>query len=126
MRALKPGELCRSYQALTCDLLEARGHPTIRSNPRTTSGYVHSLAHGVGLEIHERPGFQLVESNTATLDPGMVITIEPGVYYPERGYGVRIEDCIWLNPSTLKFETLARYHKNLVLPVKGYRGKGQA
>lgn len=123
MRALKPGELCRSYQALACDLLEARGHATTRSNPRTTNGYVHSLAHGVGLEIHEAPGFQLLESNNTRLEPGMVITVEPGVYYPERGYGVRLEDCVWLNPASLKFETLASYAKDLVLPVKGVPGK---
>jgi Xaa-Pro aminopeptidase len=115
VRALTPGELCRHYQALTCDLLEARGHPTLRTDPRGLQGYVHSLAHGVGLNIHEPPSFSGLPSNTDRLEPGMVVTIEPGVYYPERGYGVRIEDCLWLNPATLKFETLGRYHKNLVL-----------
>jgi Xaa-Pro aminopeptidase len=123
IKALKPGELARTYQALTCQLLEARGHPTVGSNPRTTSGLVHSVAHGVGLDIHEAPGFSDTEANTARLDPGVVITVEPGVYYPERGFGVRIEDCLWLNPATLKFETLATYHKHLVLPVKGVKGK---
>jgi Xaa-Pro aminopeptidase len=118
MRALRPGELCRTYQALTCDLLEARGHPSLRSDPRTTSGYVHSVAHGLGLAVHEAPRFADVPGNTARLDPGVVITVEPGLYYPERGFGVRIEDTVWLNPATLKFETLANYHKRLVLPVK--------
>lgn len=118
MKALKPGELARSYQALTCQMLEARGHPTIGSNPTTTSGYVHGLAHGVGLHIHEAPSFSDVPGNEARLEPGMVITIEPGVYYPERGYGVRIEDCVWLNPANMKFETLATFSKELVLKVK--------
>jgi Xaa-Pro aminopeptidase len=118
MRALRPGELCRTYQALTCDLLEARGHPTLRTDPKTTNGYVHSVAHGLGLAVHEGPRFADVKGNAARLDPGVVITVEPGVYYPERGYGVRIEDSVWLNPETLKFETLATYHKRLVLPVK--------
>ena len=49
----------------------------------------------------------------------MVVTLEPGLYYPERGYGIRIEDCIWLNPETLKFETIGNYSKDLVLKVKG-------
>jgi Xaa-Pro aminopeptidase len=118
MKALRPNELCRVYQALTCDLLEARGHPTLRSDPQTQSGYVHALAHGLGLQVHESPRFSDVPGNEARLEPGVVVTIEPGVYYPERGYGVRLEDAVWLNPETLKFETLSRYHKKLVLPVK--------
>ena len=119
MKALRPGELTRTYQALTCQLLEARGHPTIGSDPTTTSGYVHSLAHGLGLRIHEAPSFSDTPSNDTRLTPGMVFTVEPGVYYPERGYGVRIEDSVWLNPANMKFETLASYKKDLVLPVKG-------
>ena len=118
MKALKPGEPCRAYQKMTCDYFEARGHPTLQTNPQTTEGYVHPLAHGVGLHIHESPSFRDHEGNTDRLDPGVVVTIEPGLYYPERGFGVRIEDCIWLNPATLKFETLAHYHKDLVLKVK--------
>ncbi len=115
MRALTPGALCRDYQHLACDVLEARGHPTLRTDPRGVEGYVHSLAHGVGLNLHEAPSFAGAPTNTDRLEPGMVVTIEPGVYYPERGYGLRLEDCVWLNPATLKFETLGRYHKRLAL-----------
>lgn len=118
MKALKPNELCRVYQKLTCDYFEARGHPTIQSNYETTDGYVHSLAHGVGLQIHERPRFSDVEGNTDRLEPGVVFTVEPGLYYPDRGYGIRLEDAVWLNPATLKFEVLAKYPMELVLPVK--------
>ena len=82
MKALTPGELTRHYQHLTCDLLEARGHPTLRTDPRGLEGYVHSLAHGVGLEIHEAPSFRGVPTNTDRLEPGMVVTIEPGIYLP--------------------------------------------
>ena len=118
VRALRPGELCGSYQALTCQLLEARGHPTIGTDPTITSGYVHSVAHGVGLRIHEAPRFSNLPGNHHRLEPGVVITIEPGVYYPERGFGIRIEDCLWLNPKSLKFETLGRYSKELVLKIR--------
>jgi Xaa-Pro aminopeptidase len=123
MRAMQPGELCRSYNRLACQLLEARGHPSHCTDPRATNGFVHALGHGIGLAIHEAPGFYDYASNEDRLEPGVVVTIEPGVYYPERGYGVRIEDAVWLNPETLKFETLARYHKNLVLPVRNAGGK---
>ena len=118
MKALKPGELCRVYQKLVCDYFEARGHSTLQTNPQTTEGYVHSLGHGVGLRIHESPSLKDFDGNSDRLDPGVVVTIEPGLYYPEKGFGVRIEDSVWLNPQTLKFETLAQYHKNLVLPVR--------
>ena len=53
-----------------------------------TRGFIHSLGHGVGLQVHELPS---VGPSGTTLDQGNVITIEPGLYYPGIG-GVRIED----------------------------------
>ncbi len=119
MSEMKAGELCRIYQRRTCELLEARGHPTVMSDPHTQKGYVHSLGHGVGLQVHEPPYFGDFEGNTDTLAPGCVVTIEPGVYYPEDGgFGIRIEDCAWVNPATGRLEVLADYSKELVLPLK--------
>jgi Xaa-Pro aminopeptidase len=121
LKSLKPGELFKVYQRMTCDLLEARGHPTVQSDPKTTRGYVHGLGHGVGLRIHESPGSYDFEGNTDRLDPGVVITLEPGLYYPDHpkgGFGVRVEDTLWLNPATSKFEILAKYPYDLVLKVK--------
>ena len=86
------------YQDRTCELFAEMGHPTIKSNPQTQEGYVHSLGHGVGLYIHEYPR---ISSNFKDdrLSPGSVVTIEPGLYYPERGMGVRLEDTVLMRPD---------------------------
>lgn len=90
--SVRPGTKAREYQALTCDFFEKRGYPTIRSNPATLTGYVHSLGHGVGLDIHEKPFFSLIPSNQDLIEEGDIITIEPGLYFPDEEIGVRIED----------------------------------
>src|SRR5271157_634508 len=67
--------------------------------------FTHSTGHGVGLEIHEPP--RIVKGQAERLEPGMVITIEPGIYVPGKG-GIRIEDmvlvtrtgCLVLTPVT--------------------------
>jgi Xaa-Pro aminopeptidase len=53
--------------------------------------FTHSTGHGVGLEIHEAP--RVAAGQKAVLQPGMIITIEPGVYFPGK-WGVRIEDMV--------------------------------
>jgi len=113
---LKLGAPTNTYQTLVCDLFEARGHPTSRSQPGTTDGYVHGLGHGVGLHIHENPFFR-TNGPEEFLEPGTVITVEPGLYYPERGLGVRLEDTVYARPDGV-FEPLADYPMDLVLPMK--------
>jgi len=89
---MRAGAPASSYQAMVCDFFEQRGYPTIRSSPTTTEGYVHSLGHGVGLDIHEKPAFSLGAMNADVIETGDIVTIEPGLYFPEREIGVRIED----------------------------------
>ena len=50
---------------------------------------VHKTGHGLGLDVHEDP--YIVRGNKASLEEGMVITVEPGLYIPEK-FGIRIED----------------------------------
>jgi Xaa-Pro aminopeptidase len=57
--------------------------------------FTHSTGHGVGLEIHESP--RVADGQREILQPGMVITIEPGVYFPGK-WGVRIEDIVAVTP----------------------------
>jgi len=104
--AMRPGARAAQYQALVCDYFEARGYATTRSDPKTLSGYVHSLGHGVGLDIHEKPAFALNPSNLDLVEQGDILTIEPGLYFPERELGVRIEDTFVVTAAGV--ETLCR------------------
>jgi len=114
---LKVNAPYKAYQQRTCELFEGLGHPTVKSNPETQDGYVHSVGHGVGLNIHERPWSGVSAGEADRLVPGAVFTIEPGLYYPERGLGVRLENTVWVNPDGA-FEIMADYPMDLVLPVK--------
>ena len=58
--------------------------------------FTHSTGHGVGLEIHEPP--RIAKLQAERLEPGMVITIEPGIYVPGKG-GIRIEDMVVVTDS---------------------------
>jgi Xaa-Pro aminopeptidase len=116
MAALKAGQPCRIYQEMVCASLEARGHATLRTQAGPEEGYVHSLGHGVGLAVHEAPRLGGPPSNTQTLDPRMVVSVEPGLYYPSRGMGVRIEDLVYVRPDgSIENLTVAPYELE-VLP----------
>ncbi len=113
---LETGKNAAHFQDRTCDLFEAMGHDTIRQNPALESGYVHSLGHGLGLNIHEKPWFSRKDDDSNMLQPGSVFTIEPGLYYPEKGMGVRLEDTYYVTPEG-KFEKFVDYPMDLVLPM---------
>jgi Xaa-Pro aminopeptidase len=71
----------------------------------------------VGLHLHEEPFFRLNGPDSTRLTPGVVVTIEPGLYYPERNMGVRLEDTVYARPDGV-FATLAEYPLDLVLPLQ--------
>lgn len=106
------------YQARTCELYEAMGHETIRQNPKIEQGYIHSLGHGVGLDVHEKPFTGLENDPTNLLRIGSVMTIEPGLYYPEKGFGIRLEDTWYVKPDRT-FAKFVDFPMDLVIPMKG-------
>src|SRR5215216_4244128 len=109
------------YQRMTCEYFESKGHNSLLNTAAPLDGYVHSLGHGVGLNIHERPSSRLTDSSTDNvLKPGVVITIEPGLYHPDKGMGFRIEDTYWVRPDG-KIELLAEYPYDFVLPMKKWK-----
>ena len=120
--ALKGYSPFQEYQRQVCEFFEAKGHPTVKSDPQTQEGYVHSLGHGLGLHVHERPVSGVTATESDILAPGVVVTIEPGLYYPSRKLGVRLEDTVWMRPDSSTFgarsEVLVEYPMELVIPVK--------
>jgi Xaa-Pro aminopeptidase len=114
--SLEAGKPCRDFQLLTAEKFSDKGHPTVVEDAKTQRGYVHSLGHGLGLAVHEGPSFSHLESNRDLLQSGAVITVEPGLYYPERDMGVRIEDTVWVRPDG-QLESLTSFPKDLVIQV---------
>ena len=70
--------------------------------------FVHSTGHGIGLDVHEPPWAAM--TGTGTLEPGMTLTIEPGIYVPGKG-GVRIEDTLIITNGAP--EIITKINKNL-------------
>jgi Xaa-Pro aminopeptidase len=100
LEAVRPGVTGVDADAAARDVIEAAGHG---------GHFQHGTGHGVGLQIHEAP--RLSPTSTATLEQGMIVTVEPGVYLPGRG-GVRIEDLVVVTADGC--ERLTGYPKELI------------
>ncbi|WP_284140372.1 MULTISPECIES: Xaa-Pro peptidase family protein [unclassified Virgibacillus] len=92
---IKAGMSGKEADALTRDYITEKGFGAY---------FGHSTGHGLGMEVHEGPG--LSHRGEITLEPGMVVTVEPGIYIPDVG-GCRIEDDIVVTASGNERLTLA-------------------
>jgi Xaa-Pro dipeptidase len=86
---IRPGVTANHIDALARDMIAAQG---------LSSFFTHHTGHHVGFRYHD-PGFLILPGESSKLEPGMVLTIEPGVYVPERGCGARIEDNVLVTES---------------------------
>jgi len=101
LRRLRPGVTAAEVDRAAREVLEAAGWGRY---------FTHSTGHGVGLEIHEPP--RLAAGQKTKLQPGMIVTIEPGAYVPGEG-GVRIEDMALITDRG--HEVLAPASKDLLV-----------
>lgn len=101
LEAIKPGLTGKQVDSVARDIITEAGYGP---------NFGHSLGHAVGLEIHEEP--RLSQLGEAVLEPGMVVTVEPGVYLPGWG-GVRIEDLVVVTETGCRI--LTQTTKELVI-----------
>ena len=101
LAAVAPGVHGKDADAASRTLIEAQG---------LGSAYGHGMGHGVGLQIHEAP--TLRPESTDVLEAGNVVSVEPGIYLPDEGAGVRIEDLVLVTEDGC--ERLTRFTKELV------------
>jgi Xaa-Pro aminopeptidase len=100
VEAVRPGVTAGDVDAAARNVLQKAG---------LARYFTHSTGHGVGLEIHEAP--RIAAGQKDVLQPGMVITIEPGVYFAGK-WGVRIEDMVAVTPTGC--EVLTPTSKNFI------------
>lgn len=112
--AATAGRTCESVDAASRRVIEQAGYGEY---------FITRTGHGIGLEVHEHP--YLVSGNTRTLEPGMAVSVEPGIYLPGR-FGVRIEDIVVVGrDGAPQLMNLARTDR-IVLPATAAPSGGAA
>ncbi len=101
LAAIKPNELLSVVDAAAREEIKNAGF---------SKYYTHGTGHGVGLEIHEGPNLSV--RSEGKLQAGNVVTVEPGIYIPEK-FGVRIEDMVYVTDNGCK--NLTRADKSLII-----------
>ena len=101
INAVKPGTPCKDIDAIARKFIAESGYKNC---------FGHALGHGVGLEIHEKPF--LSTRSEDILQPGMILTIEPGIYLAN-AFGVRIEDMLLVTADG--HENLTAIEKELII-----------
>lgn len=87
INTIKAGLVCGDIDKLSRDYIYSKGYEGC---------FGHSLGHSFGIDVHETPGF--APNNTTILKPGMMLSVEPGIYLPDK-FGVRIEDTIYVTEN---------------------------
>jgi len=100
-QSIKPGMQGKQADGIARQVIEEAGYG---------ENYGHPLGHGVGLAVHEKPGVGRLSEDV--LEPGMVFTVEPGIYLPGWG-GVRIEDIVVMSEDGVEVLTQARKDVNI-------------
>ncbi len=102
IKLIRPGISFLDIHNKACEIIEDDGYKTLKSGSKT--GFIHSIGHGVGLDVHEFP----FVFNDSVLQEGNIITVEPGIYCPSIG-GIRLEDTVLVTKSGYK--NLNKYEK---------------
>jgi len=112
LNAAKVGTEAKKIEEMVVDYFESKGYTTLRKDQKAQEGYIHSLGHGVGIAVHEAPRLSLYSDDV--LEKGDVFTIEPGLYYPSKGFGMRIEDTVYIDENG-KTHNLTHMSKELII-----------